>query len=143
VSTVPLSAVPIDVRKEYALALLNMNMLDGWEALRVTVAPDDFGEIPSELIPELTAVTRRLADSQPRERPCATCGEPCWSRHEEARCRKCYAKTRRAVRGFCAKGHPWTPENVYTRPNGWQYCRPCMNESKREHRERYGRRDRA
>lgn len=132
---IPLSTVPIEVRKEYALSLLKLGVLEPLEALTVTVAPGDtlvdFAD--EHQIPKL---------GQPRERNCSFCGRLCWSRGKVARCRSCFEKTRRSTRGYCSRGHAWTDENVYTRPNGHQYCRECMNESKRAHRARYGRRDR-
>lgn len=134
---VPLSSIPIEVRKNYALALTGMGILDGWEALLVTVAPDDI------LVPELDLSAGQMQrEGQPRERPCEECGVVCWSKGPVARCVKCYRKTRRSARGYCRNGHAWTPENVYTRPNGHQYCRICSNLSKQGHRARYGRRDR-
>lgn len=132
---IPLSSVPIEVRKEYALSLVNLGLLEPLDALVVTVAPGetmvDFAT--EEQIPKI---------GQPRERNCVTCGRVCWSRGKTARCWDCYGKARRATRGFCSRGHAWTEDNVYTRPNGDTYCRVCMNESKRAHRARYGRRDR-
>ena len=132
---IPLSSVPIEVRKEYALSLLKLGVLEPLEALTVTIAPGDalvdFAD--EDQIPRL---------GQPRERNCAFCGRICWSRGQTARCRVCFEKTRRGTRGFCSHGHAWTDDNVYTRPNGDQYCRVCMNEAKRTQRARYGRRDR-
>lgn len=32
-----------------------------------------------------------------------------------------------ATTGMCVKGkHPWTPENIYPRPNGGNMCRGCI-----------------
>ncbi len=34
-----------------------------------------------------------------------------------------------ALKTHCAQGrHPWTEENVYRRPSGKAYCRPCQHE---------------
>lgn len=51
------------------------------------------------------------------------------------------------VVGLCGRGHPWTEENTYIRPNGHKKCRACENLRKRGklppiHRQkRMGRRD--
>ena len=34
----------------------------------------------------------------------------------------------------CRNGHIRTPQNTYTRANGWQYCRDCQREYKRTHK---------
>lgn len=33
---------------------------------------------------------------------------------------------------FCKRGHPRTPENVYTMPNGYGVCRTCKRDAGRE-----------
>lgn len=32
----------------------------------------------------------------------------------------------------CKYGHPYTPENTYTREEGWRQCRTCMREKWRK-----------
>jgi HNH endonuclease len=34
----------------------------------------------------------------------------------------------------CAKGHPFTDENTYIRPDGWRNCRACGAENARRYR---------
>ncbi|MCW1805293.1 HNH endonuclease signature motif containing protein [Brachybacterium squillarum] len=31
----------------------------------------------------------------------------------------------------CRNGHPWTPENTYTRPSGGRQCRACIRDLQR------------
>lgn len=38
----------------------------------------------------------------------------------------------RATSATCPHGHPWTPENTYTYPNGSRYCRECNRIAARE-----------
>lgn len=33
---------------------------------------------------------------------------------------------------FCKRGHPWTPENIYTSPRGIRACRQCKKDHGRE-----------
>ena len=35
-------------------------------------------------------------------------------------------KKRLAKKTQCPKGHPYSEENTYTRPNGWRECRLCI-----------------
>jgi hypothetical protein len=125
---IPLSSVPIDVRKEYALQLVRMDILEAWEALAVTIAPGD------TLIPDPEEAPRAFITKQPRERDCVLCGRVCYSKLDEPRCWDCYVRVRRGVNGYCARGHVWSPDNVYTRPNGYQYCRECSVEESRARR---------
>lgn len=43
------------------------------------------------------------------------------------RCRKCHSRydDRRRERTHCKRGHEFTPENTYIRPNGNRECRAC------------------
>lgn len=41
-------------------------------------------------------------------------------------CKGCHAAHHRDQKTHCAKGHPWTPENIYTMPSGKRhYCVTC------------------
>ncbi len=50
-----------------------------------------------------------------------------------ARLRAFMANVTRTCEGVDA--HPWTDENVRTRPNGTGYCIPCSNARRREKRQ--------
>lgn len=39
-------------------------------------------------------------------------------------CRACHARHHN-VSTHCRRGHEWTPENVYIRPDGSRMCREC------------------
>ena len=52
-------------------------------------------------------------------------------------------RSRSRSRACCIHGHPWTPENTYTRPDGSRICRECAREHDRkraEERRAYARR---
>lgn len=42
-------------------------------------------------------------------------------------------------RGTCARGHAYTPENTYVRPDGYRSCRECKRLWDRERYELFGR----
>lgn len=128
---VPLSSVPVEVRHEYALELVGMGLLDGVDALAVAIFPGD-ALVPKDAIPEPRT-------SRPHWKSvCEDCGGACWTRGGVPRCRSCSNRARSAetTKGFCTNGHPWTAENVYTRPNGYEYCRECARASKSAFRKR-------
>ena len=131
---VPLASIPLEVRKDYALALVDMDILDGWEALRVTVAPGDV------LVPEIDFPKRDERRVTHWQATCEDCGKTCWTRGGTPRCMTCHNRAmgelRRKEGGYCARGHVWSAENIYTRPNGERYCRICSREDKRNYRER-------
>lgn len=130
-SLVPLSTIPIEARRDYALSLIGTGVMDGWEALSVTVFP------PDVLVPEVEFAER----TPPRKSTCEDCGAECFTRGGIPRCRPCFDKAvSERTKGFCANGHPWTAENVYRRPNGYEYCRECARHSKSQHRKRTRRR---
>lgn len=134
---VPLSSVPVEVRKEYALQLVERGVLDGEEALAVTLFPGD------TLVPKIEFPDTGKANTHWKA-ACADCGVTCWTRGGTPRCRGCFnralAEVKRAGKGFCSNGHPWTVENIYTRPNGHSYCRECSRHYKSTHRKRNQRR---
>jgi hypothetical protein len=45
-------------------------------------------------------------------------------------------RKRRARKPFCVRGHPATPDNLYTRPNGHQNCALCRAAGRAAYRER-------
>lgn len=34
----------------------------------------------------------------------------------------------------CPQGHPYSGDNLYVAPNGWRYCRTCLNHNQRTRR---------
>lgn len=130
---IPLSSVPIEVRKEYALSLLALDVLEPEEALVVTIAPGDV------LVPDLDwTEPARVTHWQAT---CADCGKACWTRGGTPRCIGCFNKAlgegrKRKEGGYCPRGHSWAAPNIYTRPNGERYCRVCSREDRRRYRER-------
>lgn len=64
---------------------------------------------------------------------CEKCGaKPAEAHHENYSkplklkwfCRKCHMALHHKT--HCLRGHPLTPDNVYTRPNGNTHCRRCV-----------------
>lgn len=44
---------------------------------------------------------------------------------EQVTCRENMLRSKRHESMFCKRGHPRTPANKYTRPNGASFCVPC------------------
>lgn len=42
---------------------------------------------------------------------------------------------RRAATTHCVNGHEYTPENTYTRSEGWRACRACNREAVRRYQD--------